>query len=140
MSPEANTHLESAGVGRLVGRDGGELLDGNVRRSEVCIGEVGRLELGQRLLIETRLELLEDMGEFWRKWGRINLLRPSICENCNLRTAVTEPGSAPRRNGAADTAMGATAAAKKDTVERRMFCQVQRRKSIAKKWISLLSA
>lgn len=64
MSPEADTHLESADVGRLVGRDGGELLDGDVRRREARIGKVGRLELGQRLLIETRLELLEDMREF----------------------------------------------------------------------------
>lgn len=35
------------------------------------------------------------------------------------------PGSVPRRTGAADTTMGATATAKKDRVERYMFCQVQ---------------
>lgn len=51
-------------MGRLVELDGGELLNGDLRRTEACSGKVGRLELGQRLRIEAGLQLLEDMGEF----------------------------------------------------------------------------
>jgi len=63
-SPEASAHLESGDVGRLIGLDGHELLDGDVRRTEARSGKVGRLELGQCFLIELGFELLEHMREF----------------------------------------------------------------------------
>lgn len=59
VSPEADAYPESVDVGRLVGSNGGELLDGDARRSEARTGEVRWLELGERLLIEICLKLLE---------------------------------------------------------------------------------
>jgi hypothetical protein len=67
VSAEADAHLESLEVGRLVGPDGGELLDGNSRRSEARVSEVGGLELAERLRIELGLERLEHVREFWKK-------------------------------------------------------------------------
>lgn len=55
--------LESLEVGRLVGPDGGELLDGDSRRSEARVSEVGGLELAERLRIELGLERLEHVRE-----------------------------------------------------------------------------
>lgn len=65
-SPEADAHPESGDVSRLVGRDGGELLGGDARRSEARIGKVRWLELGERLLIKIGLELLEQLREYWQ--------------------------------------------------------------------------
>lgn len=59
MSPEADAHPDGGDVGRLIGPNGGELLNGDARRGEARIGEVRWLKLGERLLIEICLELLE---------------------------------------------------------------------------------
>ena len=48
----------------LVGLDGGELLNGNVRGREARSEEVSRLEFGQRLRIELCLETFEGTSEF----------------------------------------------------------------------------
>ena len=69
-------------------------------------------------------------------------MNPTETIYCDSRRTVVVPLSIVRRNGAADTAMGATATANKDAVERRMFFQVQikRKCLVAKGRISLLSA
>jgi hypothetical protein len=63
--------------------------------------------------------------------------------NCHVRRTASV-GSVvlePRRNGAADTAMGATATANKDTMERRMLYGLSKPNKkvfvnfVAKKWI-----
>jgi len=43
--------------------DGGDLLEGNVRRRETGGAEIGRLELLHGLVIELRLEILEGERE-----------------------------------------------------------------------------
>jgi hypothetical protein len=58
-----NTYLECGDMGTLVDLDGCDLLDGGIRGCETSIGKVGRLEFGQRLLVEFRLETLEDESE-----------------------------------------------------------------------------
>jgi len=57
------TYLESSDMGTLVELDGCDLLDGGIRGCETGIGEVGRLEFAQSLLIEFRLEIFEDECE-----------------------------------------------------------------------------
>ena len=59
------TYLNDGRVGALVDRDGRELLDGDVRRAESSIREVGRYELLQRLSVELALELLQHVCELW---------------------------------------------------------------------------
>jgi hypothetical protein len=58
-----NTYLESGNMGTLVDLDGRDLLDGGIPGCESGIGEVGRLEFAQSLLVEFRLEILEDECE-----------------------------------------------------------------------------
>jgi hypothetical protein len=58
-----NTYLESGDMGTLVDLDGCDLLDCTIRGCETGIGEVGRLEFGQSLLVEFCLETLEDESE-----------------------------------------------------------------------------
>ena len=50
-------------MGTLVHLDGCDLLDGGFRGCETGIGEVGRLEFCQCLLVEFRLETLENKSE-----------------------------------------------------------------------------
>ena len=64
QGPEVDAYLDGSDVGRLVGPDDGELLNRDVRRREARSRKVGRLELGERLLIEVGLELLEDIRKF----------------------------------------------------------------------------
>jgi hypothetical protein len=130
-------------VDRLVGRDVGELLDGDARGSKARISEVGWLELAERLSIEIGLEPLEHVREFWQKRSDQSKTKTVSLRNCYIRRTVAVPLSMLRRNGAADTAMGATATVNKDAVERRMFYVLSspnKKVFVAKKWISLLSA
>ena len=60
------SYLENDGVGGLILLDVEELLNSQVGAGEACSNKVGLLELGNCLLIEGRLELLEDIGELWR--------------------------------------------------------------------------
>jgi hypothetical protein len=50
-------------MGTLVDLDGCDLLDGAIPGCETGIGEVGRLEFAQSLLVEFRLETFEDECE-----------------------------------------------------------------------------
>lgn len=52
-------------MGILIDLDGRDLRDGAVSGCETGVGEVGRLEFGQSLLVEFRLEILENGSESW---------------------------------------------------------------------------
>lgn len=63
--PEADAHPESDAVGLLVERDDGQLLNGDARIREARSSEVICVKRGNHLLIESGLESLEKLREYW---------------------------------------------------------------------------
>jgi hypothetical protein len=59
----ANTYLEIGEMRIVVSLDGGDLLDGSVPGYDTNVGEVGRIEFGQCLLVESHLKILEGHSE-----------------------------------------------------------------------------
>jgi hypothetical protein len=120
-----NTYLESGEMGILIDLDDRDLRDGAVSGCETGVGEVGRLEFGQSLLVEFRLEILEDGSESWtgKKGGLPSMIHPLTLRinYYSPRTSMV-PASTVRLSGAADTMRGATRTeAKRTDVEKRIF-------------------
>ena len=97
-------YLENARVGGLVILNDRELLDRDCGVHETCINKVLCYKLLQRLRIELRLQLLQNVCKLCTMNSARIVFMPRIL---HLRRTRTSAGFAVRLTGAAETSMGA---------------------------------